>query len=271
MRLLILLVFALLVIESPAQKKKEKKPKIDGFLPVTINGKTLYVAETETTTTQWVEFIKYQAEAEALAAEDSVLVINPFNSCVRQMFFDKRAFYRDTTYKDSKGRKILSQVQCSRLPITGITFEQAQAYCDYLNSSRNIEFYPYPTFRLATPEEMAAIQQQSALPAKEMAAGVNDKGCMLLNYRHNSWCESNIGIKAEYGYAVPLPVRFFFPSNDGLWDVFGNVAEMTSEKGVAMGGSCKDVIADCQPGARNNYDGPAYWLGFRVVAELRNP
>jgi hypothetical protein len=56
-----------------------------------------------------------------------------------------------------------------------------------------------------------------------------------------------------------------------LWDVFGNVAEMTSEKGVAMGGVCKDNIAAWQPGVLNTYEGPAHWWGFRVLAEVRNP
>jgi hypothetical protein len=27
-------------------------------------------------------------------------------------------------------------------------------------------------------------------------------------------------------------------------------------------------FANCQPGVRNIYDGPAYWLGFLVVAEV---
>lgn len=261
--LLVLILLASSLLTS-GQKKKNYKLANKGFMPVQINGKTLYVAETETTTAQWVEFVREYSSNGNLAPEDSSLVLNPFNRCVGELFTNKRAFYRDTTWRDTKGRQILSQVACSRLPITGITYEQALRYCEYL-SSRDKQFQ----YRLATPEEMTAIQQQSKFPDKEMASGINEHGCLLLNYRHNSWCDSNITLKQEYGYGVPMPVMTFFPSNVGLWDVFGNVAEMTSEKGVAMGGSCKDVIADCQPGARNNYDGPAYWLGFRVVAELR--
>lgn len=261
-----LLLFILLVspLMTFGQRKKDKPAIPKGFMPILISGKTMFVAETETTTAQWVNFVREYGSKGLLAPEDSSLVTNPFNRCVGELFTNKRAFYRDTVWRDSKGRKILTQVACSRLPITGITYEQALRYCEYLSSQDERFLY-----RLASPEEMTAIQQQSKLPDKEMASGINEHGCLLLNYRHNSWCDSNITMKQEYGYGVPMPVMTFFPSDLAIWDVFGNVAEMTSEKGLAMGGSCVHSVSECQPGAINRYDAPAYWLGFRVVAESR--
>jgi formylglycine-generating enzyme required for sulfatase activity len=277
MRLLLILVLLSHVINATAQKNK-KNTALSGFHPVQVNGKTLYVAETETTTAQWVDYVKYLSENDGITPADSALVPNRFNRCVSQMFMDRKANYRDTTYKDSKGRNMLSQVQCGRMPITGISYEQATRYCDYLNSKWGAAEIPIKVgknyinvvFRLATPEEYLAIHEQSKLPPKEMASGINEHGCILLNYKHNSWCESNLRLKEQFGYAVPMPVMTFFPDNVALWDVFGNVAEMTSEKGVAMGGSSIHGIAGCQPGVRNIYEGPSYWLGFRVVAEVKS-
>jgi hypothetical protein len=72
-----------------------------------------------------------------------------------------------------------------------------------------------------------------------------------------------------YGYAVPFPVKWYFPNKQGLFELQGNVAEMTSVKGIAMGGSCQHVAADCQPGVQNRYVDPAYWVGFRVLSEFK--
>lgn len=264
-------------------QKKKKQPVLKGFVPVEVNGKTLYVAETETTTAQWIDFINYFKTQEILLPDDSVLIPNPFNTCVKNMFFDKRTLYRDTVWKNTKGKNEQTLVQCSRLPITGVTFEQAQRYCEYIGLKMSeTATWPEaegPEFRLATPEEYAAMLQNefdrleksksSFKKGNPFATGLNDHGCLMFNHRHNSWCESNIRLRSEYGYAVPMPVQTFFPDQFGVWDLQGNVAEMTSEKGVAVGGSCINSAAECQPGVVAKYNAPEYWLGFRVVAEFR--
>ncbi|PIY12828.1 MAG: hypothetical protein COZ18_01160 [Flexibacter sp. CG_4_10_14_3_um_filter_32_15] len=47
-----------------------------------------------------------------------------------------------------------------------------------------------------------------------------------------------------------------------------NVAEMTSEKGIAKGGSFAHTLEECAADRVQIYDSPQAWLGFRCVAEV---
>jgi len=53
-----------------------------------------------------------------------------------------------------------------------------------------------------------------------------------------------------------------------LYNMFGNVAEMTSEKGIAKGGSFYHTLEECAADKVQIYDSPQAWLGFRCVAEV---
>ena len=53
-----------------------------------------------------------------------------------------------------------------------------------------------------------------------------------------------------------------------LYNIFGNVAEMTSEKGIAKGGSFAHTLEECAADRVQKYDAPKAWLGFRCVAEV---
>ena len=66
----------------------------------------------------------------------------------------------------------------------------------------------------------------------------------------------------EYVYVNP-------PNYLGLYNIIGNVAEMTAAKGVAKGGSYKTSVRELKPEARQLYQGPQSWLGFRCVATVR--
>ncbi len=48
----------------------------------------------------------------------------------------------------------------------------------------------------------------------------------------------------------------------------GNAAEMTSEKGIAKGGSYLQLAKECSPASVQKYDKPEKWLGLRLVAEV---
>jgi len=48
----------------------------------------------------------------------------------------------------------------------------------------------------------------------------------------------------------------------------GNLAEMTSQKGIAFGGSWQDPSYECQLNKRKLYIGPSSWLGFRCAVMM---
>jgi formylglycine-generating enzyme required for sulfatase activity len=67
---------------------------------------------------------------------------------------------------------------------------------------------------------------------------------------------------------VSIPERVA-PNNYKLYNMIGNVAEMTMTKGVAKGGSWMDKNEDCMIRKNTTYSTDLPWLGFRCVCELR--
>ncbi|WP_426491190.1 formylglycine-generating enzyme family protein [Hymenobacter sp. 102] len=66
----------------------------------------------------------------------------------------------------------------------------------------------------------------------------------------------------EYIYNHP-------PTANKLYNVIGNVAELTAVKGVAKGGSFRSSVRQITVRSRQLYQGPQCWLGFRCVATVR--
>jgi len=270
----------LVSLTTVAQDKSLKKKDIpSGFQVVKKRG--LMVSTSEITALQWVDFMNSTGDTDGKVP----LPNNINDKCVCttvngeiEMREPISIVFRDTTYikadKKNKGKKHRSTESCYSMPITGITVEQAQAYCAWVTEYYNLKGFDF-NFRLATPQEYDSLLSDVLnqwKPTddnyKAYTAGINTHGCAIYNFSHNSWCENNLQMKYNFGYAVPMQTSLFFADGNGLYDLMGNVAELTSEKGVAKGGSCKDLASACQPGAINNYEGPQWWLGFRVVAEL---
>lgn len=270
-------IFFLLLISLAANAQKKNIPP--GF--EWIKKRNLLVAVNEVTCANWLKFIEASDRAAISLPEPGKLS----NSCLyyrrgTEVFLrESDATYRDTTFIDAEtGKKVRGIEKCANMPVTGISYEQALAYCDWLSETyADSKYYELKlNFRLATPAEMDSLLtdiysmfKPGEDNYKAFQNGTNGHGCAIYNHLHNSWCDTNIRMKNEFGYGVPMQGGIFFPDANGLYDLMGNVAEMTSEKGKAKGGSCIDQAKDCQPGVINSYDGPSFWLGFRVVADLK--
>jgi hypothetical protein len=53
-----------------------------------------------------------------------------------------------------------------------------------------------------------------------------------------------------------------------MYNLYGNVAEMVSEEGVAKGGSWNHNYNNSVFDAEISYEKPSSWLGFRCVCEI---
>jgi len=149
------------------------------------------------------------------------------------------------------------------LPITGITFEQAVAYCEWktmVQGKGNV------VYRLPTNEEWKRIAL-GGLREHERAKGLRDslnaKNCSLFNYKMATTCQKG-SFQGVSGIALFEPLR------NGAYDVFGNVSEMTASKGHSKGGNFTKYAIKSHPDSVQYYVKPESWLGFRCIAVIGN-
>ncbi|HYG52802.1 MAG TPA: SUMF1/EgtB/PvdO family nonheme iron enzyme [Flavobacteriales bacterium] len=158
------------------------------------------------------------------------------------------------------------------LPITGVTMKQAQAFLDWYSgymSEYSNGHYQYK-LRLPTPEEWRNFAE-SGLRAEDkgdlLLDSMNAKKCMLYNTIPDKTVCSNYQEKEKrFGDNVAI-VLGYNPDMNGVYNIFGNVAEMTSQEGIAKGGSFKHYASQCRTDKVQTYKGPQEWLGFRWVVE----
>jgi formylglycine-generating enzyme required for sulfatase activity len=72
------------------------------------------------------------------------------------------------------------------------------------------------------------------------------------------------------GANITTPVLSHQKNWFGLYNTFGNVAEMISEKGISKGGGWRSGLEDCRAGKNIPYSKPTAWLGFRCVCVIKN-
>ena len=176
------------------------------------------------------------------------------------------------------------------LPVTGISYEQAGEYAKWCTSKLNNDLNRRQKediskvfwFRLPTSAEQEKMLMEGvekctdknpnscAKKSVHLKSCKNDKGCALCNVAEKDTFSSNKMIIEAFGKDALYSVWAFNPNWLGLYNLMGNAAEMSAEKGIAKGGSYLQKADDCQPSSHLNYEGPQSWLGFRLVAEIRD-
>ncbi len=162
-----------------------------------------------------------------------------------------------------------------QLPVVGVSFMQVQDYlkwrCKLESQSAPIQKlskkgYYLKSVRLLTREEWLNLSpnfgpRQAGNHSATIDTMDNDTcRCYLLNV-----IGGNPG--KMYG-AGSVPVYSYWADSLGLSNMYGNVAEMTNEEGIATGASYLDYGSACKPEHTIQYSSPEPWLGFRCVLEF---
>ncbi|MDD4993446.1 MAG: SUMF1/EgtB/PvdO family nonheme iron enzyme [Paludibacter sp.] len=151
------------------------------------------------------------------------------------------------SYNDPKMRMYFSHPGFANYPVVGVTWEQAQAFCQWrtqlFNSSHALGGQDY---RLPT----AAEWEYAARGGRKMALypwGGNyvrdKKGCYLANFKPMR------GSYTDDEGATTMKVAKFAPNDFGLYDMAGNVAEWTSS---AWNESSNTLVSDMNPSFQYN-------------------
>lgn len=167
--------------------------------------------------------------------------------------------------------KFIGSDELALMPIMGISFEQANAFAEwrteamtaYLNEMGKNERAAFPKkfrFRLPSENEWARIrflvQDKKMLKQLEKIAKTNEASFKLSK---SDLMSNNPRMKSVY---------FTAAEDIGFYNVFGNVAEMTDTKGVAMGGSWQDANTGKVFTQSFKYDGASSAVGVRMIFEI---
>lgn len=175
-------------------------------------------------------------------------------------------------------------------PLVGVSYEQAVAFCSWrsdrvnekiyrdqhkIKSDEAVDFENIPNvykYRLPTKVEWEKIA----------SIGYNKKTIKKLSRKRYAECRTE-NFAQEIKVEIPKgnntlndkaditrAVRSYFPNALGIYNMLGNVAELTATKGVAKGGSWKHKAKDVTVEKDFSYEKPADWLGFRCVCEKVN-
>lgn len=281
------------------KKKNKKAPKI-----VPPNGlwlrDNLFIDKTEVAVVHWQEYIHYlQKDSSAAYAAKQMPDTTVFNrvchvapldpeECLAMIFF-----YSDPTFRFA--------------PIIGITYAQAQAYCQWRSKSATETFRKNNpkskvTFSYRLPSEKEweeAAQMAYSLPAyphgyaaTHTAPEKTDLKALKKMYQMSDETEKELAQKLEIFYQKGKQTAFnvndpfygvpFLPRHALEWiyqrqpikceflpfQMIGNAAEMVAEKNISKGGSWLNSVQESAIKSRFYYAQQECWLGFRCICEI---
>lgn len=258
-KLLLLSMVAVLCAAFIPKKKKAFVP------PGTVKiCDTLFADETDVSNLTWQEYefwikAKYGANSpEHIAVLPDTLVWRDKKSYNEPYV---QYYYRHPAYKN--------------YPVVGISYEQANAFCKW-RTEHVKEF-------MCLSNKYGIIEFEYKLPSKyewEFISinglgyftndGRNEKEQLTSNH---IWVPRD-SIEERKGNSydnadVTAPVYSYWKNLFGLYNIIGNVAEMTSEKGISKGGSWRNRLEECRVGKDFMYEKPTAWLGFRCVCVVK--
>lgn len=175
-------------------------------------------------------------------------------------------------------------------PVVGVSYEQAVAFCNWRSDRVNEKIYRNEhkiksgeafdlenipkvyKYRLPTKVEWEKVA--SVGYSKKVQKRLKRKKCANIphkNFAHDTiiTMKSSENKLTNNGY-ITCNVRNHFPNALDIYNIMGNVAELTATKGVAKGGSWKHKAKDVTIEKDFPYEKPADWLGFRCVCEKVN-
>lgn len=231
----------------------------------------LYMDETEITNFNWQEYVMWLENKHGKNAEE-----------YKNALPDTLVWRNKESQNEPYVQYYYSHPAYKEYPVVGISYEQAVLYCKWrtervkelfktkaLTDKKNV----YPTnfeYRLPTKEEWEAAAKIGYSEKTKKLLETKYKGQLLANLRRN--LEDNVVVagKPTQNLDITAPVKSYWPNAAGCYNLIGNVAEMTNQKGIAKGGSWINNPNEITVEKEITYTKPTAWLGFRCVAELKN-
>jgi sulfatase modifying factor 1 len=170
----------------------------------------------------------------------------------------------------------------SNYPVVNITYEGALLFCEWLTNKYNSydkRKFKKVIFRLPTQTEWENAARgglkENSYPwggfYLEDYKGIKQCNYLVLGDQSISFNEEkeefeivNMGQTSH----ITMPVNSFKGNGFGLFNMSGNVAEMTQDKGISRGGSFLSPGYDVRVESTKKYNKQSKDIGFRVCIEI---
>jgi formylglycine-generating enzyme required for sulfatase activity len=249
------LLLVCVCVSFTATKRKQFIPP--GTIQIT---ETFFADEVEITNLAWTEYESWTSDKYGYLSKEHLGTLPDTSVWLDKTAYNEpyaKYYYRHSAYKN--------------FPVVGISFEQAVAFCKW-RTERVKDYYAIRykkelviEYRLPTKEEWERISNNGW--AIFTNAGKNNKGQMVFNHIHERDTTERTGCVSNEADVI-APAYSYWKNSFGLFNTFGNVCEMVSEKGTCKGGSWRHKLEECRPGKNIPYSKPEAWLGFRCVCTM---
>jgi len=263
MKYVIGIIVLLSLISLSFKQSRTKKIVYPGTIQI---NDTLFVDETEVTNLSWQEYTYW---LKMIYGEKSTVYLAALPDTSVWLFegMDSNEPYH-TFYRYGKF--------FHNYPVVGINYEQAVAFCKwrtervkyFLSVARKFD-YPDFEYRLPSKEEWEYLSGGSGeifSAQNHIEQVVNKKDNQVyVDHRKANFKSNDTLISPFY----TRPVKSYSKNHLGMFDVIGNVSEMTSTKGISKGGSWNHTLDESRVGKDIIYTKPTAWLGFRCVCVVK--
>jgi len=280
-KIITLLVLCIIIMSFTQSQKAKFRPP--GTVEIVDN---FFFDETELTNLDWKEYLSYLKRYEQDQPE-----------LFQNALPDTSVWFTKDGYSEPFIDTYFQHPSYSDYPVVGISHQQAKAYCKWrtkavkaMLKTNNIEGPKRFEYRLPTQTEWNLIAsggfdkkaKRILMKGKKRAEksqndfDKNNSNTWLQIFQEANMRYKNVDEKREKYFPnmgtssdMITPSKTYLPNKYGVYNIYGNVAEMVEQEGIAMGGSYKDYYHDIVPMNKTlKYDKPARWLGFRCVCEI---
>jgi formylglycine-generating enzyme required for sulfatase activity len=241
-----------------------------------VHTEAFYLSVTEVSNAEYREFLKDLAVAGNQ---------NLFETCN----IDSAGWRESLAYNEPYVEYYHKHPAYDNYPVVNVSYEGALEYCKWMEKRLNREAAETGvTYEVRLPSRAEWVRAangrfDNSVYAWGGPALKNAKGCSLCNYMYLG--DESVTLDKESGeYKVikglgymgvagflkdnadiTAPVYAYSPSDLGLYNMNGNVAEMVSERGVAVGGGWRSPGYDVRNESSITYNKPLPTVGFRPL------
>lgn len=235
-------------------QKKIEKFKFNGTRFYQIND-TLFAAETEVSNKDYKDFLHDIPKKEYLKLK------NVYSLWNTRFSFD---------YNTPMAQHYGTHPAFDDYPAVNMSHEAAERFCEWLTEKHNKKLIHKDGLEFRLPSEKEWVLLSNSNPETNFPHSINngktiDGNCYMVNIK--AYKNDTVSYGADGGLYM-VKKNAYWPNHFGLFNLIGNVAEMTSEEGVQKGGSWYDELEDCKVNKNQNYPEPDPRVGFRVVAVI---